>query len=184
LEYLALVFSSLAAIFCFTRLNAMQQKIDKKSQSTDDDQRMARILTLYDNIEGLMDSFEQYVEEVRQELERERGHMTELSRQAAVLYSKKAERENEEIETAESKSEPEKKQTGRTDKNAANETGKQKPKQSSRLTDSENKKLDGMTTKQHKVRFLMSRGFSLEEVARELNIGRGEVCLIADLDKT
>ncbi|MCL2084351.1 MAG: hypothetical protein FWH06_03720, partial [Oscillospiraceae bacterium] len=59
----------------------------------------------------------------------------------------------------------------------------EKPKPS-RLSDRDKEALGRLATKPQKVRFLMSRGLSVEEVARELDIGKGEILLIADLDKT
>jgi hypothetical protein len=180
LEYVALIIACFTALICLTQLNRLQQRVEKQGKTTDTDQRLAKILALYDNIEGLMDSFEHYVEEMRQELERERGHMTELSRQAAVLYSKSSAPNHSPEPPPELPKELE--QNGGPVPNGAPIPGK--AKRTSRLTDSDIRKLDEMTTKQQKVRFLMSRGLSLEEVARELNIGKGEVRLIADLDKT
>jgi hypothetical protein len=184
LEYVALIISCLTAMLCLTQMNRIQQRVDKKNKAMDDDRRMETILALYDNIEGLMDNFEHYVEEVRQEFERERGHMTELSRQAAVLYSKSAVPVNTGVSLTEPQSDPIPEQSEQTTENGATRTIQHKPLRSSRLTESENRKLSEMSAKQQKVRYLMSRGFSLEEIARELDIGKGEVRLIADLDKS
>ena len=48
--------------------------------------REARLLKLYGHMEELMDVFETYIDEVRQDVEKERTSLTEMSRQAATLY--------------------------------------------------------------------------------------------------
>ncbi|GHV35539.1 hypothetical protein FACS18949_13720 [Clostridia bacterium] len=53
----------------------------------------------------------------------------------------------------------------------------------SRLSEKNKEALGRFATKPQKVRFLMGLGLPLEEVAKELDIGKGEVLLITDLDK-
>jgi hypothetical protein len=58
------------------------------------------------------------------------------------------------------------------------------PPKNSRLSEKNREALLRFATKPQKVRFLMSQGLSVDEVARELEIGKVEVQLIADLDKS
>ena len=182
LEYLALIFACATAILCLTQISRLQQRVDQVNKMTDNDQHMTKLMVLYDNIEGLMDSFETYVEEVRQELEREREHITELSRQAAVLYAQQPVYTHTTPPPAQAL--PEEAADSANPSEKAKPPAPPKPKRSSLLSESDIRKLEGMPAKQQKVRYLLSRGMELQDIARELNIGKGEVRLIANLDKT
>ena len=60
---------------------------------------------------------------------------------------------------------------------------KVQPEPPGRLSSRDRHELAKLSGKNKKVRFLMGRGLSVEETARELGIGKGEVLLIVDLDK-
>ena len=130
--------------------------------------REEKLFKLFDELEGMMNSFEEYVGEVHTELEQKRAELTELSQKASTIYAQ--------IEDRLSQTQPPKEQEADSGKMPAN-------KKSARLGAVDRKAVNGFATKPQKIRFLMSRGFSLDEVARELDIGKGEVKLIVDLDK-
>ncbi len=64
----------------------------------------------------------------------------------------------------------------------ANTNGGRNKPLSALLSQRDRDALDRFPTKAQKVRFLMSRGLPLEDIARELGIGKGEVRLITDLE--
>ena len=150
--------------------------------------RETRLVGLYGHLEELMDVFEVYVDEVRQEIEKERSALLEMSRQAAALYARtqgmgdpraqasedgKQGAKTPEINEASKVSDPEI-SVSRALKTAA---------RGSKLSDKDRETLKRFSTKSQCVHFLMGRGFSLEEVAREMGIGTGEVRLIIELEK-
>lgn len=157
----------------------------------------ARVFKLYQEIEGMLDSFDQYIPEVHEELERERSALNETARQAQVLLMQAMEKAAA-IEklamtpppapTEEKSAVPEgNRQRPRSGKGkpASPPESKPEPKPSdTRLSDRDRQTLSGLETKAKRVRFLMSRGFAVDEIARELNIGVGEVRLITDLEKS
>lgn len=168
----------------------------KKTEEKTPDQHEDKIFQLYSQIEEMLDSFEAYVGEMHAGLEDKRQELIELNRQAQVVYMQvmatntvaalpqpqpqvnpEPEPATQEQPTVAAPSftsaAPPKKKAAKPQKEAP-----------SRLTDMDKEALGRLATKPQKVRFLMSRGLSLDEVAKELDIGRGEVILIADLDKT
>jgi len=167
----------------------------KKTQEDTREYQEDKIFQLYSQIEEMLDSFEEYVREMHIGLEEKRQELIELNRQAQVVYMQIMSTQShmmggtgglppalpirspdqpaaEPLPTAPIK--PEK----------ADINGKPPKEAPSRLTDKDKEALGRLATKPQKVRYLMSRGLSLDEVAKELDIGRGEVILIADLDKT
>lgn len=167
---------------CLIWLYVLNNKLKKKEESTADG-REDKIFKLYGEIEEMLDSFESYVGEMHTQLEDKRTELIELNRQAQVVYlqalegSRQTEPEN--ILAAKSAAAPAPAVVHRADS-----VKKPDEKYRSRLTDKDKESLGRFATKPQKVRFLMSRGLSIDEVARELDIGKGEVLLIADLDKT
>jgi TolA-binding protein len=168
------------------------------------EQREERLTELYGHIEELMDVFESYVEEVRQDFERERAALAELSRQAAALYARGPETAAAPVPTAEPVAVPPAAPGGAQPAPAPAASGGvnapvirpaafpafdaeaekgRKTEPPSRLSGRDKAALGRFATKPQKVRFLMSRGLALDEVARELGIGWGEVRLIAELEK-
>jgi hypothetical protein len=165
--------------------------------------REDKILRLYEQIEEMLDSFEEYVGEVHTQLEDKRTELIELNRQAQVVYLQALDSakpapvampvyvpmpEPENILAAQP-AQPVQPQPQPVQEAAA---GRGKPKKEtvngsakrSRLSEKDKEALGRFATKPQKVRFLMSRGMSIDEVARELDIGKGEVLLITDLDKS
>ena len=162
--------------------------LSRKSKKTDEIAPMGRedkIFQLYSQIEEMLDNFESYVGEMHTQLEDKRTELIELNRQAQVVYlqalegGKPAEPEN--ILSAPI---PVPAPAPQPKAAAMRKQGGTKEEKRSRLTDKDKEALGRFATKPQKVRFLMSRGLSIDEVARELDIGKGEVLLIADLDKT
>jgi len=182
----------------------------KKTRKQLDDLRRAarevrdmdeKVYRLYQEIEGMLDNFESYVSEVHDELEARRTEILEMSRQATTLYMQVMQpgvfgsaigippgdraahsapaTSGEEPPGLYNQPEPRPEPSG-----AGARKRKEPPKPTSgKLSDREQKELDRLDTKGKKVRFLMGRGFTLDEVARELSIGKGEIQLIVDLDK-
>ncbi len=138
------------------------------------DRREASVFKLYEEIESMLDSFEDYVREVHEGFEAERARLDELFRQVSLLHGQLGERVPISY-VPPPVSAPE----ARPAEPAAEPTAPPP----SRLSQKDRDTLDKMGKKSQKVRFLMSRGLSLDEVARELGIGKGEVRLIADLEK-
>lgn len=164
-----------------------EKKKNKKNDTPGTAEREARVFKLYQEIEGMLDSFEQYVTEVHEELERERTALHETSRQAHVMLMQSMEKAAaiEKLAAAPPppppvSASPEKKTQDAKEKEKVPET--KTPR--SRLSDRDRQTLDKLESKSKRVRFLMSRGFAVDEVARELDIGIGEVRLIADLDRS
>jgi hypothetical protein len=155
--------------------------------------REARVFKLYQEIESMLDSFEQYVPEVHEELERERAALNETARQAQVLLMQAMEKAAAMKKlAAPPPAPPEEKEPssdaprprGRKPKAPPSGDAPEPKPSDERLSERDRKTLAGLETKAKRVRFLMSRGFAVDEIARELNIGIGEVRLITDLDKS
>lgn len=188
--YVYLLFSIQVATFAVIVLIRPKKAEEKAPEHHED-----KIFQLYTQIEEMLDSFEVYVGEMHTGLEEKRQELIELNRQAQVVYMQAmATAANSNTSPAQTKTEPapeppETPEPPATKTFASAPPPKKKaskpPKETpSRLTDMDKEALGRLATKPQKVRFLMSRGLSLDEVAKELDIGRGEVILIADLDKT
>ena len=144
-----------------------------------------KIVRLYREIEEMLDSFEAYVGEVHDEMESRRDELLTMSRQATTLYMQVMQpgvfAPKPQTEEPPPPAEP-----SVREKPAQKEAGPRKEAEEgrpSRLTQRDRAELDRMSGKGQKIRFLTGRGLSLPEVARELNIGQGEIRLILDLDK-
>lgn len=152
--------------------------------------REARVLKLYQEIETMLDSFDQYIPEVHGELERERAALNETARQAQVLLMQAMEKAAAIEKLAAPPPPPPEEQSPTASPSRARLRGGKikepsEPKPSdTRLSERDRQTLSGLGSKAKRVRFLMSRGFAVDEIARELNIGIGEVRLIADLDRS
>ena len=172
-------------IILFTLLFS-RPKVSGKADSGGADGREDKIFQLYGQIEEMLDSFEAYVGEIHTQLEEKRTELIELNRQAQVVYLQALESAKsvplpappENMLAAQSAQAP---QPAPQHDKSKRENGNGKR---SRLTDKDREALGRFATKPQKVRFLMSRGMSVDEVARELDIGKGEVLLITDLDKS
>ncbi|MCL2082111.1 MAG: hypothetical protein FWH04_02590 [Oscillospiraceae bacterium] len=171
-----------------------------------------KVYRLYQEIESMLDNFEIYVNEVHDELESRRTEILEMSRQATTLYMQvmqpgafgnvvaitppKQEPEKtkpQEQEVEEPKAEPKAKAATRSKAKPKPKTSpppetqeenlKEKAQSSGRLSERDQKELEKLDTKGKKVHFLMGRGLTIDETARELSMGKGEIQLIVDLDK-
>jgi hypothetical protein len=128
--------------------------------------REARLVELYDGVEELMDAFEGYLEEVRRELEAERVSPRVLPQPEAAPQSA-APAQPAAMLPPEAASQP--------------TTAPQPP--AARLSETDRAALARCEAKSQKVRFLLGRGLSVDEAARELGIGKGEARLIAALER-
>ena len=155
----------------FVRLVLRAAKNNQGGETERQRDREVKLFKLYQEVEDMMDSFEEYVNEVREELEKERADVMELSRKAAEVYLRTLDRPS--VPPVE---------TPKIIRPAPPAQDAEK-KPESRLTAKDRDALRRFATKAQKVRYLMSCGFALEEVAKELNIGKGEVKLIAGLQK-
>lgn len=148
-----------------------------------------KIVRVYKEIEEMLDSFEAYVGEVHEELELRRNELLAMSRQATTLYMQVMQPgvfapKPQTEETPPEDPEPREKAVK---KPPAGKKGKEPPAEEegkpSRLSPRDRASLDKLPGKGQKIRFLTGKGFSLNDVARELNIGKGEIRLILDLEK-
>jgi hypothetical protein len=157
-----------------------------KTQEKTPEYQEEKIFQLYTQIEDMLDSFEEYVREMHIGLEEKRQELIELNRQAQVVYMQVMSVQSQ-IPVAVPQpvpqpiAEPDDVTPLKPEK--AEMPAKMTKDIPSRLTDKDKEALGRFATKPQKVRYLMSRGLSLDEVAKELDIGKGEVILIADLDK-
>jgi len=157
--------------------------------------REARLVELYGHVEELMDVFEAYIDEVRQDVEKDRAELTELSRQAAVIYTRIADTQRVEsgelrVESADKTPAPQLLTPSKggpprivRPAHPAPLPNSQLSTLNSQLSPRDLEELGRFATKPQKVRFLMGRGLALEDVARALGVGTGEVRLIAELEK-
>ncbi len=173
----------LAAFVIFVRVVQKQVK-GRPDADARVQRRETRLVELYDHVEELMDVFEAYIEEVRQGIEKDRSALTDMSRQAAAVYTRALEAAAAPpVPVREERTAPQPPQAPPDVPTApAHATAPDRPGRS-RLSARDREAVGQFATKPQKVRFLMSRGLALEEVARELGIGKGEVRLIAELEK-
>jgi hypothetical protein len=144
-----------------------------------------KIARLYTEIEEMLDSFEAYVGEAHEELEARREELLTMSRQATTLYLQVMQPgvfankpQPEEPPPEEEKPEVIKKPA--KGKKGTEPADDGKP---SRLSPRDRAELERTSGKAAKIRYLTGKGLTLNEVARELNMGKGEIHLILDLDK-
>ncbi|MDR0292711.1 MAG: hypothetical protein LBH95_00970 [Oscillospiraceae bacterium] len=148
-----------------------------------------KIVRLYREIEEMLDSFEAYVGEVHEELESRRNELLTLSRQATTLYMQVMQpgvfAPKPQIEEPQPPQEPPAREKAPKKETRPGKTGDAPAEEGrpSRLSPRDRAELDRLTGKGRKIRFLTGKGLSLNEVARELDIGKGEIRLILDLDK-
>ena len=147
-----------------------------------------KIARLYKEIEEMLDSFEAYVGEAHEELEARREEMLTMSRQATTLYlqvmqpgvfAPKPQTDEPQPAAAE---DPKENVIRKPAKGKRADTPAEDGR-SSRLSPRDLAELDKMSGKAQKIRYLTGKGLSLNEVAKELNMGKGEIHLILDLDK-
>ena len=167
------------------------------------DRREEKLFKLYSEIEDMLDCFEEYVGEVHEELEGKREELAEISRRASSLFMQAEDRfaqladfqpqirllplpkaSQQSLQQTAPQTTP--KSTMQTILQAPSQKPLTAPKsdpsrRDSKLTAQDRGTLKGLKTKTEKVRFIMGKGLSLEEAARELGIGKGEVRLIASL---
>lgn len=187
-------FAALAAVFALALIlheRSVRRRIDKAQAELRENRTLdAKIARLYRDIEGMLDSFETYVGEVHDEQELRRNELLTLSRQATTLYMQVMQ------PGVFAPPKPPEEQPPPPEETAPRPAGKKKEAHSgkepvpaapaeekSRLSPRDRAELDKLSGKGQKIRFLTGKGLSLGEVARELNIGKGEVRLILDLDK-
>ena len=148
-----------------------------------------KIMRVYKELEEMLDSFEAYVGEVHEELELRRNELVTMSRQATTLYMQvmqpgvfapKPSPEEPPPEEEPREQRPAKKEPRGGKNGKKGEAGEGKP---SRLSPRDRAELERMTDKRRKIRYLSGKGLSISEMARELDIGKGEIHLILDLDK-
>ena len=169
-------------------LSAVARMNEAAKASQGSAEREARLLELYGHVEEVMDVFESYIEEVRRDVEKERAALTEMSRQAAALFSRAsaiaaaAEHQPASVAAVAAAAPPRYEQPPRHEPPPVPKTTPA-PAVKSHLSSKDREALGRFATKPQRVRFLMGRGLPLEEVARELGIGTGEVRLIAELEK-
>ena len=166
---------------------SIRRRFTQAQAETQENRAMDRkIVRLYKEIEEMLDSFEEYVGEVHEEMESRRSELLTMSRQATTLYmqvmqpgvfaSKPQAEEEPPPEPREKAGKKEPRPAKKGEPPA--EEGK-----TSRLSQRDRAELDRLTGKGQKIRYLTGKGLNMNEVARELDIGKGEIRLILDLDK-
>ncbi len=174
----------------FLIINKKKMKVTKENTKIAD--KEAKVFKLYQEIEVMLDSFDQYLREVHEELEENRTALNELSRQATVIYmqtidAKPVQHSATPVQTPEPDDKPKVYSQyaplpSKTEELAA-KVEEAKNLKNSRLSTKDRETLSKLSSKAQKVRFLMSRGLSIDEVAYETDIGKGEIRLITDLDR-
>ncbi|MCL2031215.1 MAG: hypothetical protein FWG93_06680, partial [Oscillospiraceae bacterium] len=189
MQWIPIVMAAVNIVLWLVTLRYMR-KSGKDREPSPAAEREARVFKLYQEIETMLDSFEQYVPEVHEELERERAALNETARQAQMLLMQAMEKAAAIEKLAvpvpvPAEAEPPSRPPARggRPKTARPEDAPEPKPSDSRLSERDRQTLAGLDTKARRVRFLMSRGFAVDEIARELNIGIGEIRLITDLDK-
>ena len=190
--------AQLLAFVIFARI--LSKKVNARKKQTSVQVREAKLIEIYDRLEGLMDSFEDYLGEVRADIDDKRTEVNDLARQVGVLYSRMNETPrprypSEPVEVVRSMAVPLASNTATVStvsqtvhampspESKTPAAASEEPVFASRLSKRDRASLDRFVSKPQKVRFLMSLGLPLEDVAREMEIGKGEVRLIADLEK-
>lgn len=139
----------------------------------------AKIFRLYNEIEEMLDSFETYVSEVHDEMESRRNELVAMSRQATTLYMQVMQ-----PDAYPPPRPPKPEDPPAEERPALKKTDETPPKEEkSKLSARDLMELGKLGSKGKKIRFLMSRGLNMSEIAREMKIGKGEIRLILDLDK-
>jgi hypothetical protein len=190
MEYVWLIISVVAF---FTALILHERSVRRRFEEAQAEVRENRalddkIVRLYQEVEEMLDNFEAYIGEVHEELELRRGELLNMSRQATTLYMQVMQPgvfapKPQTEEPPRPEEEPERRdlpvrEAQPAPKAAGGDEGKQ-----SRLSPRERTELDRLPGKGQKIRFLTGKGYTLNEVARELGVGKGEILLILDLDK-
>ncbi len=127
----------------------------KKSKDDGNYEKEQRIFKLYQNVEDMMTSFEEYVEESKEQINKAMAE--------AVSLLDEAKKEN---------------QTAKTEIKSAEEA-KEKPKKKSDSSDGDKKKVIA----KEMIFELMDDGLNEDEIAKELGISRREVSLFKEMKK-
>lgn len=129
------------------------QRSDKESQLVD----------LYNLLEHTMDEFDKYINDVKAEIQKDKDEISKLMDEILVKFGA-------------SLTEDEKtKEEGAKEEESASEAAEDKPP-----TVNINKAKD---LKEIKIKTLYKQGKSIPDIAKELDIGQGEVNLILNFDK-
>jgi len=186
------------AVWCYVQIRSLRRELRKTREQLFQSGREQKLLSVYANIEDLFDSFEEFVRETRGELERDRREMVELSRQATAIYVRVIEQEM--VPIAPPPPEPllpaadepllvpapaakvrtpsaKPRASAAKPKTAVPAAGT--PITHTVLTVKDRESLQRFANKNQKIRFLLTLGLSQGDVARELDIGVGEVRLVA-----
>ncbi len=200
----------LVAWIVFIRLFVKQSR--KKNTEDKNKGREEKLFRLYNSLEEMMDSFEEYVNTARQEIESQRRELSELSRQATVMFLQARDRVSVDLTDAQqadnaadtpasgpassklsavtaiaAPGKPNKPDAIPVNNDSQPGSDKKSPPQNEKgdlkLSNKDREAVRKFSTKPQKVRYLISCGLSVDEVAKELDIGIGEVKLISDLDR-
>jgi Mg2+ and Co2+ transporter CorA len=184
------------AIWSYVQIRSLRRELRRTREQLHQNGREQKLLSAYANIEDLFDSFEEFVRETRGELERDRRELMELSRQATAIYVRVIEQEPlvytpppplPEPPPPVMAEEPAKPKAAAKPKTSAAKPKAAPPAQAMpgetaahRILTAENREsLQRFANKNQKIRYLLTLGLSQGDVARELDIGVGEVRLVA-----
>jgi hypothetical protein len=136
-------------------------------------EREEKIFRLYQNIEDLMDGFEEYVEEMKLELFREIKEVrVELSqeKESVLAIAKESVSQSKLVVPAKA---PKNSKTSKSSKASKSDT----------MDSASLPQVDGKSGRIDKVNELIDKGLSVDDIARKLNMGKGEVKLIYQIHK-
>jgi hypothetical protein len=176
------------AVWCCVQVRSLRRELRNTREQLFQSGREQKLLSAYANIEDLFDSFEEFVRETRGELERDRRELMELSRQATAIYVRVIEQEPVVYTPPPPEPVPAPAAVEAKPKAApAKQKAPAKPKASAALkgpghtalTIENRESLQRFATKNQKIRYLLTLGLPQGDVARELDIGVGEVKLVA-----
>jgi len=132
-----------------------------KKKKQDDDAKDEKLLRLYRQIEDMMESFEEYVNEVKRELTSDR----EVFQDSLDKYELKINEKIKEFENSTSKE-----GTAKTSQAKKSKSSKNPPPKVEKLS------------KQEQVKQLYSEGMTQNDIAKKLNLTSGEIKLIIDVN--
>ena len=144
-------------ILCFLILLAIKFMFPKKKKQ-DDDAKDEKLLRLYRQIEDMLESFEEYVNEVKKELANDK----ETIQASLDTYEQNMNEKIKKLEAVNFKEEVVKLNQTKKSKSSGNKSDK--------------------LSRNEQVKQMYSDGMSLNDIAKKLNLTSGEIKLIIDVN--
>lgn len=134
----------------------------KKSESDAIAEKEKRLFKLYQNLEDMMNGIEDYVEEARAGIAKDREAVSAMEAKIQQVYEAYKSGMQAKVE----------------------EEVKQKSKEKAETSEKHEFKAPNNVSKNELVRFLKDEGLSEDKIAKELGISKGEVALILGIKKS